>query len=186
MSKLLKSHRQEIVKRIVADVRAPREARLRERERHLAVKLVRWRYGDDVFDKARALPEGWLPNVKYITLNYRLRTKLTSGSAPWRLELDTAVPLPWSASHEWTDFGKIHDEVYAWYQDWTNLEEELRLLRQQTEAVLSTFTTVERLAADWPEGYAMLPAEQLAPSNGLPAPRISDLNARIAALKEAA
>ena len=35
--------------------------------------------------------------------------------------------------------------------------------------------------------YAELPAELLAPVvNGLPAPRIADLNARIAALKEAA
>lgn len=185
MTRLLMSHREKIAKRVVDAVRAPRESKLRECERALAVKLVRWRYGDDVFDRVRALPEGWLPFVKTISIGYSLRMELPAASNRC-VELDTAVPLPESARYEWKDLGPLHGEVHDLFADRVALDKDLNLLRQQTLAVLSAFTTVERLAADWPEGYAMLPAEQLAPPNGLPAPRIADLNARIAALKEAA
>jgi len=66
------------------------------------------------------------------------------------------------------------------------LEQELDQLETQITATLAAYTTVEKLAVGWPEGYEELPQELLAETGNLPALRIDDLNARIAAAKEAA
>lgn len=62
---------------------------------------------------------------------------------------------------------------------------EIEQLREQTLGTLGGFYTVEAFAEDWPEGYTFFPHPTLAPTT-LPVMRIADLNARIAAAREAA
>jgi hypothetical protein len=202
--KLTNAMRSTIADRIVAKVRPPREAKLRAREQALAIRLIRHRFGDDVFDRCRELPAGWLNVQKHVSFEYGLtqtlpRKRISVGVGRYRCEraipdgyltLAEYVPLPNSngtgLSRE--AIGEaLFEEIAALFQAKIDLEEDVALLRNQVTATLSAFTTVERLAADWPEGYAELPAEAMAPKvDGLPAPRIADLNARIAAVREAA
>lgn len=204
MTKLTNAMRAAITDRIVVKVRLPREVKLRAREQSLAVRLIRHRYGDDVFDRCRALPEGWLSVQKHVSLNYNVvrmlpqRRKIVETNRnrsevifpSGDLELTEYVPLPNSNRQHWDRevIGeKLFEEIVELFQAKVDLEIEIDNLQQQITATLSAFTTVERLAADWPEGYAELPAEMTAPkAEGLPAPRIADLNERIAALREAA
>lgn len=203
--KLTKIMRATIIDRIIAKVRPPRELKLRAREQALALQLVRHRYGKDVFDRCRALPDGWLAVHKHVAFDYRVvqvlprrRTIEGSGRRHWEvvypkghLELAEYAPLPNSVSSGWdreTIGEKLFEDLVGLFQGKVDLEVELSGLRQQIAGTLAAFTTVERLSVDWPEGYAELPAEMMAPKvpEGLPAPRIADVNERIAALREAA
>lgn len=200
--KLNKQMRDAIVKRILEEVKPAREARLRSCEQALVIKLIRHRYGDDVFERCRALPEGWIGVHKAICLDYQLRNllprkQIVVGSGRNRsvdhyprstLYLAEYAPLPNSTGSGWTREAigeKLYDELTDLFQAWVDALTDFELLEQQLRATLSSFTTVGRLAADWPEGYVKLPAELTAPE-GLPAPRIADLNERIAAVKRAA
>lgn len=204
MTKMTRTMRDAITTRILDRIRLPREVALRRRENALATRLVSSRYGDDVFGRCHALPDGWLPLCKQIPLDSKLvesfprhTRRVQSGRYPVDvrfprgvLELAEYVPLPYSVRDCcWTadDIrGKLYDDLHAWYGDHAELHEQLENLYLQVVATLASFTTVEKLADGWPEGYAELPQEMLAPVGGLPAPRIADLNARIAALREAA
>ncbi len=193
-----------ITDRVVASTRAPREAALNRREQALAVRLLRHRYGNDVFERCRALPEGWLHHQKQLSLEYALaqtlpRTSIETNGYRRRygaslypsgyLLLADHAPLPTSASGGWdrAAIGSLYDDLHALFAARVELEKDLRALRAQVDGVLAAFTTVERLAEGWPEGYAHLPAEMTAsPAANLPAVRIADLNARIEVLKEVA
>ena len=76
MTILTKTVRTVITDRIIEAAKAPREAALRHAEQALVTRLLRVRYGDDVFDRCRALPEGWLHVVKTITLYHDVYNKL--------------------------------------------------------------------------------------------------------------
>lgn len=197
--KLTKHMRDAITKRIVELVRTPREVALRAQEQALAIRLLRQRYDDDVFDRCRALPAGWLQHYKRLSLAYSLREKLpkiriTHGNhvgvyPEGCLNLAEYAPLPNSAAGGWdrAAVGALFDELHALFEARIELHRQLEVLEQQTRAVLASFSTVEKLNDGWPEGYAHLPAELMMPATAdLPAPRIADLNARIAALREAA
>lgn len=200
MTKLLKAHRVAIVAKVVSSVREPREAALDRHEHALAIRMVKHRYGDDVFERCRALPEGWLPSVKILSLSHDLvqsfpRYRHESGRyASLRpagsVRLSDYAPLPasaervaWGVEHvSAVDGASLHD-LFA---DRVRLEEDLAQLERQVVATLASFSTVEALAEGWPEGYKHFPHEALASAGGLPAPRIEDLDARIAVLREAA
>jgi hypothetical protein len=198
--KLTNSMRKAIIDRIIDEVRRPREAKLKKREHALALRLTLKRYGRDVFDRCRALPEGWLGVHKAITFDYELRQTnfprrfVVEGkySRRWpsnyMIELSEAAALPNSFAQSWNrnEMGPLYDDVYGHFEDIVVLAEELENLAIQTRAVLASFTTVEKLAEGWAEGYAHLPQELLADTGGVPAPRIEDLNKRIAALQKAA
>jgi hypothetical protein len=202
--KLTNQMRTTIVDRIIASARAPREAALNHREAALAIMLLRHRYGDDVFERCRALPEGWLHHQKQISLEYGLvqtlpRTSVETGGGRHRsfntyprgyLSLTDHAPLPQSASGGWDRKAvgdRLYNELHILFGNRIALEDDLKALRTQISGILAAFTTVKCLADGWPEGYAHLPAEMTAPlTANLPAVRIADLNARIEALKEVA
>ncbi len=201
MTRLTKVMRETITSHIIEKTRPAHEVALRAREAALAVRLLRHRYGTDVFERCRALPEGWLTVHKQIVLDYQViftlpRHKIATGRncsmiyPSGELSLAEYTPLPYSACGVWPRevIGEeLFEEIVALFHAKIDLEKDIGLLSQQIAATLGAFTTAERLATDWPEGYAELPAEMLAPVNaGLPAPRIADLNARIAKLREAA
>ena len=193
-----------VVNKLIEQVRGSSASAHRSREQAIAVRMLRRRYGDDVFERCRALPEGWLHSIKQLHLHQSVYSQLapcerqyveyprgeSSLRPPYVVSLAEYAPLPMSASSGW-DAGTVGlgllSELIDWCSTRADLEIQIANLRTQTEAVLAAFTTVERLCSDWPEGYALLPAEMLAPVNaGVPAPRIEDLNARIAALRSAA
>lgn len=204
MTKLTNAMRATIVKRITDKLRPAREAGLRAREHALALRLLRHRYGDDVFDRCRALPEGWLNVQKHLLFDYRLtqvlpRKRIVEGTGRNRcdrvypsgnVQLNEYAPLPNSTGSGWTREAvgeALFEEIVALFHAKIELIDDVMLLQQQIRATLASFTTVEKLAERWPEGYAELPAEMLAPiADGLPAPRIADLNERIAKFREAA
>ena len=203
-TRLTKEMRAAIVRRIVDKTKPAQEAKLRGWEHALAVRLIRHRYGDDVFERCRALPEGWLEVHKTVSFDYKLRQVLPQRRrVEWmgrfrsevvypsgHVDLSEYAPLPNSIGKDWTRecIGEaLFEEVVSLFDAKIDLQKDIELLRQQVAAVLASFATVERLAADWPEGYAELPAEMLVPkTEGLPAPRIADLNERISKLREAA
>ncbi len=195
--KLNKTLRETIVKRVVEDVAKAREPALRHREQALAVRLVRARFGKDVFERCRELPEGWLSIHKTISLKYEVRQALPKFVRPGggyaepagKLDLVDYAPLPYAMRDDLDRemVGCHYDAVYALFEDRVELLRELDNLATQTRAVVNAYSTIERLAEGWPAGFALLPAEALKPTGaGLPAPRIEDLDKRIAALKEAA
>ena len=60
MTKLTIKMRETIVNKIVEAGRIGREAWLERREHALALRCVKARFGDDVFERCRALPPGWI------------------------------------------------------------------------------------------------------------------------------
>lgn len=206
--KLTRAMRDAIVKRLLERTRAPRDAVLRNHEHALAVRLLRHRYGDDVFERCRALPEGWLQVYKHVTFEHKFVTRLTRcrvifsyphrGSGPPTREirslgsvnLSDYAPLPASACQTWpAEFLEpCFDEIEGYARGVRDHEDAVEALRVQTVGVLSAYPTVELLSRDWPDGYNMLPPEMLAPPvpPGVPAVRIEDLTLRIEKIREAA
>lgn len=204
MTRLTNQMRNQIKRRILESVRTPREVVLRAQEHSLALRLLRARYGDDVFERCRALPEGWLQLHKKITLghdvtdplprftraeryvsSYRYSTRIVL--PPGTLELAEYAPLPNSVAGTWTRehvTGRQLDDLAAWFTNYVALAEELERLGTEVGAALAAFPTVEKLAEGWPEGHAHLQLPE--PVSGLPAPRIEDLNEHIAAAVRAA
>jgi hypothetical protein len=201
MMKLTNAMRTKIIDKILERIIRPHDIAFRRRENALALRLLKSRFGADVFDRCRALPEGWLPLQKHLCLDSMLISAFPRWSGTvvcWHLsrrrfngnvELAEYAALPACVKDGWdaeTVRGKNLNDLHALFADHAELEEQLYQLHTQLTATLAAYTTVENLSKSWPEGYAELPAEMLAQTGGLPAPRIADLNARIAALREAA
>jgi Nucleotide modification associated domain 5 len=201
MTKLNTAIRRAIVRKVVDSVRLPREAAMDRTEHALALRATIARYGTDVFAVCQSLPEGWLnvaKEIRFLRYDNTPQPKYVPGrgrgtadaySEPkYHLSLSEAAVLPNSFKAPWTvaDFGTSYDEVYAFFEERARFYEELRALDLQVTATLASFKTVEDLAAGWPEGYVHFPHDMLAETGALPVPRLDDLNARIAALREAA
>ena len=179
---------------LIEKLKGPIEAGLATREGALATRMLQHRYGRDVFERARALPEGWLYPVRSLRLEADVyetfpRVEVGPQRVFCQVSLADYAPLPYSAHAGWsrevlgpTLCAALHDLAVTWAERHT----ELVALDRQVRATLASFYTVEALAEGWPEGYAELPQELLAQSGGLPAPRIADLNARIAAARQVA
>lgn len=192
--------RDTIRRRVLDKARAPRIALLEEREHALAAALMKQRYGADVFERCAAFPAGWFPVGRSFALEYGLvqslpRTSVEAQFCKGRclypqgyISLDEARAIPHSASHGWGRevAGPLYNDLHDLFRDLVELVEETASLDRQIKATLASFSTVEKLAEGWPEGYAELPAEMLRVVSNLPAPRIDDLNARLAALAQAA
>lgn len=214
MTKLTNGMRSAIVAQSLRQGREQRESVLKTRERSLACRLTIHRYGEDVFRKCRALPEGWLNTLRTISftdypqhniLNFPVkviyeptRTKFgrrverTRIPYQHKLELDTAVPLPNSFQHRWEreHLGDMYNEVYDHFASMVALADEEEQIRTQMKGALMSFTTVEKLRDGWPEAFAALPQELLVATpmanRALPVPRLDDLNARLEAFRSAA
>jgi hypothetical protein len=181
MTKLLKSHRGAITDHLLSATFRERELRLRQREHALGLKLLRALYGDDALRRMAELPEGWLPLTSSVSFSHT-----SDGGYLHHTSVGMSDPVRVPASHSYPDAPP------GWVLLWTKLKDqrtELNAERLQIEleirGTLAAFTTVEKLAEGWPEGYAHFPHPELAPTN-LPALRIEDLNARLAAAREAA
>lgn len=203
MTTLVNAQRVAITRKVIAAASTPRYEALRKQEYSLALRLTQARYGKDVFDRCRSLPEGWLSAHRTITFDANWARGEFVGSydtiqrvdgpyisSPgWGLDLESSAILPNSFQRLWGSkevSAKLVDELATFFRVHVALHEEIEQLRAQITATLKSFATVEKLAEGWPEGYAHLPQQTLAETGGLPALRIADLNARIAAMKEAA
>lgn len=214
MTKMTNAMREAIIKHSLVQGRQRRESQLKLQERALALRLTKQRYGDDVFQKCRSLPEGWLDNHRTISfsdytqqnkLNFPVKViydptrtrwgqRVERTRVPYRhvIELDTAVPLPNSFNSTWTreHVSDMYDEIYDHFAAWVALEDEEEQIRAQMKGALASFTTVEKLSAAWPAAYAHLPQEMLAGTGAmnraLPVPRLDDLNTRLEAFGKAA
>lgn len=158
-----------------------RHLRLRQREHALAVRLLRHAYGDDAFERMAALPEGWLATTRTVrfdgegTVHGRCQVELDEYTrVPF--EVTCGVPLP-------APLGWVADLADLRCAQ-ADLADDERRLRSQVGTVLASFRTVEALAEGWPEGFAHLPI--VVPRDPLPAVRVDDLNAAIAAARDAA
>lgn len=204
--KLTNTHRNAIIEKVLIAGRMARTPALERQEDSLALRATKRRFGDDVFERCRALPEGWLNTHKIISIAYKAaqdlpnayeevsvyrgRTKLQPVWFSRTLSLSNAAVLPNIFAGDWNQdaFGSIlWSDVYDYFAAGVALHEEMKQLRIEIRGVLAGFTTVERLAEGWPEGYSHLPAELLAATGAanLPAVRIEDLNARLAAFGHA-
>lgn len=205
VTRLTNQMRSQVKRRVLESVRTPREVALRAQEHALALRFLRARYGEDVFERCRALPEGWLQLHKKLTLGHDVTDPLPRFTRveryvrsnryyasrivlpPSVLELAEYAPLPNSVAEIWTRehvTGRELDDLSDWFTKHVALEEELERLETEIRAALAAFPTVEKLAKGWPEGHAHL--ELAEPISGLPAPRIEDLNEHIAAAVRAA
>jgi hypothetical protein len=182
MTKLLKSHREAITTRLLAATFAERELRLKQQEHALGLRLIEAMYGKEVLRRMAMLPDGWLP------LYHKIQFSTGKGTSRYisnYVTLSDPVRLPARHDH-------YQEAPVDWLAKWTEFDEARIALRKEREQLktqiagtLKAFTTVERLAEGWPEGYAHFPHHELAPV-ALPALRIEDLNARLAAAREAA
>ncbi len=179
MTKLLKTHREAITTRLLATTFAERELRLKQQEHALGLRLLRAQYSDRDLRLMASLPEGWLP------LSSQLGVKANNYQRT--IALSDPVRLP--ATHPYVfnidDAPAFRDEIEAHFAARQAMRTERNQLSCEIAGTLSAFITVEKLAEGWPEGYAHFPHGELAPV-ALPALRIEDLNARLAAAREAA
>lgn len=165
-----------------------RELRFEQREHALALRILRRELGEDALTRIAALPPGWLPFANH---QIRFKTRTTHGvhrypTEATSLTLANAMPVPAFVSHNQLEVGPTSvAEVEVFCADAALLVDERELLKKQVLGTLAGFYTVEALATGWPEGYAYFPVPELAPET-LPAHRIEDLNARLAAAREAA
>lgn len=187
MTKLNNSHRRVIAEKLIADTFREREARLKQREHALALRVLRRELGEDALIRIAALPPGWLPKVDtfYLEDLNGLKRKTPYGYRSVSIHLDAPITVPYN----WTSaIGRINvgpeslAEVTAFCNDETALMTEREQLTLAVKGSLAGSTTVEKLSADWPEAYAFFPHPELAPG-ALPAVRLTDLNARIAAAR---
>lgn len=186
--RLLKIHRAHLTDRLVAATLAERRLRLKQAEHALAVRLLLDIYGADLFERIKQMPEGWLPVGNCVNFHILV----ADGRTHRTVHLLEYTRLPHSASlyQGVADYAEGHPFAAAYYahrEAERALQAEERQLKQQVRTTLEAFTTVEKLAADWPEGYAYFPHDLVAgaPTN-LPALRVEDLNRRLAAAREAA
>lgn len=210
MTKLTNTHRAAIADKALDAGRLTREAALTRQEHSLTLRATKFRFGDDVFERCRALPEGWLGVHKMIQFNYNTvcnllpcrqvvhpRTPSRRWSweqrvpANYKLDLSDVAVLPNAFAEPWQPSyfsGTLWDEVQEHFAGHIALFDEMELLRAQVKSTLLSFTTVERLAEDWPEGYAFLPPELVVPTTAnLPAVlKLDDLNRRLAAFQQEA
>lgn len=205
--KLTKAMRAAIVTRLIERTRAPRDAVFRNREHALALRLLMGRYGEDVFERCRSMPDGWFRSCRSVTMESRFSERLTPCMVSWThrrnqlprrqlrrfhsLSLSEYAPLPATASDTWQaiHLNPYFDDIESYARDLREHEDEVEALRTLTDGILSSYGTVELLSKDWPDGYSLLPAEMLAPSPvalGVPAVRICDLALRIEKIRQAA
>ena len=179
MTLLLKTHRNDITCHLLDATFRERELRLRQEEHALGLRLLREMYGEADLRRMAELPDGWLP------LTRGLQFFLSSAHHLDRVELIDPVRV--TANHSYR-----YQPSDGWIEQWeahkarrVSLRTERRALEMEVRGTLAAFRTIEKLAAEWPEGYAHFPQPALAPAN-LPALRIEDINARIAAAREVA
>jgi hypothetical protein len=179
MTKLLKSHREALAKRLLDATFRERELRLKQQEHALGLALLRQMYNHEDLLRMAQLPDGWLP------LTSHLQFKSADG---WRsqVNLSDSVRIPACYNYHFVAPGDWIDKWNDLRESQKALDEERDHLAAQVRGTLSGFTTVEKLAQGWPEGYAHFPHEALAAGGPVPALRIEDLNARLAAAREAA
>lgn len=182
MTRLTNQQRDQIRAGIVDETFRSRSLRLRQREHALAVRMLRERYGDDLFERIAKLPNGWLPTTNRVRFE-------GSPLGPSHLMLMEYAPLPaetsWSGTRL-TPSDALIAESDALVLAREQMHDEREQLNSVIRSALASMTTVEQLADRWPEGYRHLPTSTHAVASGLPALRIEDVNARIAAAKEAA
>lgn len=186
--KLNNAHRREVCKRIIDATFKERELRLRQREHALALRILRRELGKDALIRIAALPPGWLPLIETVRFEcevHRWRPHHLHHSIVW-LSLDASMPVPASVAHGGIAPSKPSiKELEEFCADERAMFVEREQLETQVKGTLAAFTTVERFAEDWPDGYVHFPHPELAPTT-LPAVRVIDLNRRLAAAREAA
>lgn len=174
-----------------------------EAEEHgLAIRILARELGEDSMIRIASLPDGWLPRHDTLHIHNddaprrgRLfvdyRGKVEAGynqQAFLNFASSVAMPAAWVFNGDggMPPLGPVSlGEYQSFAARERVLTEEVKSLERSIAAALAGFTTIERLAQDWPEAYAHFPHPELAPST-LPAARIEDINARIAAAREAA
>lgn len=191
-TRLTNDMRRKTCDRLLAATFRERELRLDQRERALALRVLRRELGEDVLIRIAALPLGWLPMVDYLQFaNYsiargNIRRPFGGYSAGSILRLPEAMFVPSFVSQHRLDVSpESIAEIEAFVADFAALHEERESLIRQVIGTLGGFYTVEEFAEKWPDGYAHFPHPEMAPET-LPAYRIEDLNARIASAREAA
>lgn len=186
MTKLLKSHRTALTNHLLDATFRERELRLKQQEHALGLRLLHAWYTDDDLRQMNELPDGWLPRVT--RLHFTVGKSDTGVYCRISDYVTLSEPVRLPAMHDY-----YKEAPPTWLAKWAALAERRRALNEeckqlatQVAGTLTGFTTVERLAKGWPEGYAHFPHEALAVGGPVPALRIEDLNARLAAAREAA
>ncbi len=194
--------RTEIRRRFIDEVELARLVALRAMEHATAIKLLKHRYGDDVFTKCRSFPDGWFRLIKTLDLNHSFMQSLPASKQEYierrrlavhyhylsHVSLSDYAPLPYQASQGWdrSTIGDCYQDVHDLAMSFANFKDDINNLKAQIWATLQAFSTVEKLCDGWPEGYAKLPAEMLIVKGGLPATRIDDLNTAIEKCRQVA
>jgi len=186
MTKLLKSHREALTKHLLDATFRERELRLKQQEHALGIRLLHAWYSAGELHRMNELPDGWLPQTTRLQFVVGKTDTAIYPKMSHYVKLSDPVRLP--ALH---DFYK--EAPSTWLVKWSALaekhralDEERKQLTTQITGTLAAFTTVEKLAQGWPEGYAHFPHRDLAAVGQFPALRIEDLNTRLAAAREAA
>ncbi len=190
-TRLTNQMRQRTCKHLIESTFRERELRMEQREKALALRILRRELGEDALIRISSLPPGWLPLVQRLRFanyeihraNYQTRERgYRSGS---ELYLPEAMTVPSFVSCNQLEVSaQSIAEIDAFVADWKLLQIEREKLTEQVLGTLGGFYTVKAFAEEWPEGYTHFPHPELAPTT-LPAVRINDLNARIEAAKAA-
>jgi hypothetical protein len=176
MTRLTKMMRDAITKKIVDTTFNVRKDARAATEDALARRVIKSVCGDDVFERIKEIPNGWLPTARDVYTEGGISLRLSESiQLPALISYRGSVRIPDEA---------LRQEAREHSMSAQDEYENEKLLRNQIKAVLASFTTVEKLAVGWPEGYEQLSQELLQePTPGLPAPRITDLNQRIEDLR---
>lgn len=193
-TRLNKLQRERIRDELLRAAFADRLARHETREHALALRVYRFALGDDGLRLLATLPRDWLPMVSTMHLDREVYGERSPSRrlyycAPF-LNLAESAPVPqWLAAYRQTVpvplASELGGEIALFLRDEREMLKEQETLKQEVWNLLAGFITVERLAQDWPEAYAAFPHATLVVP-GVPALRVEDVNARLAAAREAA
>ena len=195
-TRLTNDLRRRTANRILHATFRDRVARRENAESALALRILRRELGEDGFVRITQIDPTWLPMTKdlyFANYNLKFHTLFAYGGGQiyqthlnTSLTLANAAPLPAFVAEHRLEVGSASVvELDAFTLECAALVEEFERLSKQVVGTLGGFYHVEDFAAEWPEGYAHFPHPELAPTS-LPAFRVEDLNARIAAAREAA
>lgn len=176
--KLTESLRSKIVRKVVSDQFDPIFDAIKERKMDLAHEI----YLDEFksrLEQIEALPEGWLPTLTSIGVNFggqyhdlSLRTKVRVPASYYDDYFDRNVnEFIYEASHR---FSKAMAEIV---NDEKDAKERRDTAKTQTRAILNSYPSVQRLIEAWPEIEPYTVADGRVVVENLPAIKIDEINA---------
>lgn len=189
MTKITQAMREAIRYRAIEAKFAPIREAQAQAEAALAIEAYEFAYTAEERAAAEAMPKGWIRRDE--CLNYivdGIRVQLTAAQAllvPYRTK-DGHSGYSCHPNHATIVDSDLSRRIVAHAHATEDVRNEQRRVARQLDIMLKGYTSLKRLAADWPEGRPFFEKYFEAKPENLPAPLVADINAALGLQLEAA